>query len=187
MSVYDAGHGYTAWHGCICMDAYPVSALSVTWLTQLSLTQHASSIKGTLLWVSPAVVTQSWLHFTATFYHSYHIWKRGVSGPSVSNKSKEVYQQQELLEYLQPQHIAGLRSLIYMAEMLVQSWPKGISFFLSEMSLSDSSCRVMVHLQSDVTPITTVVMRSLDSLGIRKELFLFYIYIPQNSLSEYSN
>lgn len=55
------------------------------------------------------------------------------------------------------------------------------------MSLSDSSGRLMVHVQNDVTPITTVEMRSLDSIEICKELFLFDIYTPQNSVSEYSD
>lgn len=81
----------TAWHSSLCMlDVRIPSICSVSNTTDPTDPEPASSIKGTLLWVTPAVVTRGWLHFTATFYHSHHIWNRGASGPSESDKSKRV-------------------------------------------------------------------------------------------------
>lgn len=43
------------------------------------------------MWVTPAVVIESWHYFTAWFYHSHQNLNREISGPSESDKSKKLY------------------------------------------------------------------------------------------------
>lgn len=80
----------TALESSLCtLDVCISSICSVSNITDPTDPKPVSSIKGTLLCVTPAVVTRGWLHFTATFYHVHQIWNRGASGPSASDKSKE--------------------------------------------------------------------------------------------------
>lgn len=65
-----------------------LSALSVTTWIPKTLSKCLNNIKAALLWLTPAVVIESWHYFTAWFYHSHQNLNREISGPSESDKSQ---------------------------------------------------------------------------------------------------
>lgn len=74
---------------CLCiLYVFLLSALPVkTWIPK-TFSECLNNIKAVLLWVTPAVVIESWHYFTAWFYHSHQNLNREISRPPESDKSQ---------------------------------------------------------------------------------------------------
>lgn len=139
---------------------------------QQTLSKYLSNIKAALLWVTPAVVTESWHYFIAWFYHYHQILNREISGPSECDKSKKLYSESgpNSSSSSARDHFSDFSDLeawICTISVIFLSWMKACFEVLMWLALSNQCLRLALLLGAEKYCKILCKMWELKILDIR--------------------